>query len=50
MPHDPRMQLEHIREAADLVRQFTANETFDRYAQDVMLRSAVERQNRSRGA
>ncbi len=44
MPHDPRVLLEDIRVAAANVRQFTANETYERYLENVILLSAVERQ------
>jgi uncharacterized protein with HEPN domain len=44
MPHDPRVLLEDIRQAATNVRQFTAGETFEGYAGNLLLRSAVERQ------
>jgi uncharacterized protein with HEPN domain len=36
--------LEDIRLAAELLRAFTAGKSFDDYASDAMLRSAVERQ------
>src|SRR5262245_9549946 len=44
MPRDPRMLLEDVRRAADLVLQFTAGRTRENYTNDLMLRSAVERQ------
>jgi uncharacterized protein with HEPN domain len=33
-----------VRQAAALLREFSAGKSFDQYAQDAMLRSAVERQ------
>jgi len=44
MRRDPRMYLYDIRQAADLILQFTSGRTFQNYADDPMLRSAVERQ------
>src|SRR5438874_146817 len=44
MPHDPRKLLEDIHQAALRIHQFTANSSLERYAQDVLVRSAVERQ------
>jgi len=44
MPHDPRKLLEDIRQAAARVQRFTAGESYERYAQSELLRSAVERQ------
>lgn len=44
MPHDAEKYLYDIREAAKLVRDFTVGRTVDDYLQDVLLRSAVERQ------
>ncbi len=44
MRHDPRMYLYDIRQAADFILQFTSGRTFQNYADDPMLRSAVERQ------
>jgi len=44
MPHDPRKLLEDMRQAASHILAFTANSTAERYAADLLLRSAVERQ------
>ncbi len=44
MPRDVRLYVYDIVRACELVRTFTADKTFDDYAADVMLRSAVERQ------
>lgn len=44
MPRDARAWLLDIVSACDLVAEFTAGKSFDDYAANVMLRSAVERQ------
>lgn len=44
MPRDTRAWLLDIVAACDLVSEFTADKTFDEYAGNVLLRSAVERQ------
>ena len=44
MPHDPRKLLDDIQQAAARIQQFTANASIEQYDQDVLLRSAVERQ------
>jgi uncharacterized protein with HEPN domain len=44
MRHDPRAYLWDVREAADAIASFVRNRDFDDYANDLMLRSAVERQ------
>ena len=41
---EPAAVLGYIRDAADLIFQFTEGNTFPQYEQDAMLRSAVERQ------
>jgi uncharacterized protein with HEPN domain len=44
LPHDTRKYLFDIREACDLITQFTAGKTPDDYRNDTLLRSGVERQ------
>ena len=44
MPHDPKVILHDILQAAGLIQEFTQGATFERYEADPMLRSAVERQ------
>jgi uncharacterized protein with HEPN domain len=44
MPRDPRAWLLDIIGACDLLAEFTAGKTFEDYASNAMLRSAVERQ------
>ena len=44
MERSSRAYLQDIRTAADLVAQFTAGRSFDAFAVDPLLRSAVERQ------
>ncbi len=44
MPHDPRKYLWDAREAADLILAFTRGKSWDDFAADALLRSAVERQ------
>lgn len=44
MQRDPRARLWDIRQAADSIVAFVRGRSFDDYAADVMLRSAVERQ------
>lgn len=44
MPRDPRAYLWDAREAAERVVAFVAGRTWDEFATDVLLRSAVERQ------
>ena len=41
---EPETVLGYIRDAADLIFQFTEGKTFSQYRQDALLRSAVERQ------
>jgi uncharacterized protein with HEPN domain len=43
-PRDVRLYVYDIARACELVRTFTAGNTFDDYNADAMLRSAVERQ------
>ena len=44
MERDPRAYLWDVREAAGAILEFSAGKTFEDYASDRMLRSAVERQ------
>ena len=44
MPRDPRAYLWDARQAAERVVEFVAGRTWQEYAGDVLLRSAVERQ------
>ncbi|UUO02303.1 DUF86 domain-containing protein [Mycolicibacterium novocastrense] len=44
MRHDPRKYLWDALRAGGFLRQFTAGKTFEEYQDDVLLRSAVERQ------
>jgi uncharacterized protein with HEPN domain len=44
LQREARTYLYDIQQAAALVAQFTAGRTFDNYLDDIMLRSAVERQ------
>ena len=44
MDHDPRAYLWDARKSADAIAEFVRGRTFDDYAADLMLRSAVERQ------
>lgn len=44
MPRDPRKSLEDIRRAADAILRFTAGRIGEEYRNDLLLRSAVERQ------
>ena len=44
MERDPRAYLWDVREAAEAILEFSAGKTFEGYAGDLMLRSAVERQ------
>ncbi len=44
MQHDPRAYLWDAREAAAAILEFVAGKTFEDYASDRLLRSAVERQ------
>jgi uncharacterized protein with HEPN domain len=44
MPPDPRKMMEDIHQATIRLQQFTADVTGEQYAQNELLRSAVERQ------
>jgi uncharacterized protein with HEPN domain len=44
MPRNVRDLLNDIRDAAELIRRFTAGRTLEEYSADVLLHSAVERQ------
>ncbi len=44
MPLEPKKYLHDIRQAADLLADFTRGRTFADYARDAMLRAAVERE------
>jgi uncharacterized protein with HEPN domain len=44
MDHDPRAYLWDAKTGADVIAEFVRGRTFDDYAADAMLRSAVERQ------
>jgi uncharacterized protein with HEPN domain len=44
MDHDPRAYLWDAKKSADAIAEFVRGRTFDDYAADSMLRSAVERQ------
>jgi uncharacterized protein with HEPN domain len=44
MDHDPRAYLWDAKKSADAIAEFVRARTFDDYAADSMLRSAVERQ------
>lgn len=44
MQRDPRAYLWDVREAAGAILEFIAGKTFEDYAGDRLLRSAVERQ------
>jgi uncharacterized protein with HEPN domain len=44
MDHDPRAYLWDARESANAITEFVRGRTFEDYASDSMLRSAVERQ------
>src|SRR5438105_142328 len=44
MPHDPRVLLEDVRRAAELIRTFSAGRSPDDYRSDDMLKAAIERQ------
>lgn len=44
MDHDPRAYLWDAKKGADAIAEFVRGRTFDDYAADSMLRSAVERQ------
>ena len=44
MQRDPRTYLFDMRQACDLISEFTAGRTLDQYQTDALLRSAVERQ------
>ena len=44
MPRDPRAWLSDVLAACDLLADFTRDKSFEDYAADALLRSAVERQ------
>lgn len=44
MPHDPRKLLEDMRLAADSIQEFTSGQTEVNYVDNLLVRSAVERQ------
>ena len=44
MDHDPRAYLWDAKKSAEAIAEFVSGRTFDDYAADSMLRSAVERQ------
>ena len=44
MERDPRAYLWDVREAAEAILEFSTGKTYEDYASDLMLRSAVERQ------
>lgn len=44
MPHDPKVLLQDVRHAAQLIQEFTAGRTVADYGSNAMLRAAVERQ------
>ena len=44
MKRDPRLYLWDVREAADAIKSFIDTKSFEMYANDLMMHSAVERQ------